>query len=138
MMRLASRTVTTGIVASLAVLTLGSSFAEPPETVAPDPELRRWFEGLRQPRTGRICCSVSDCRFVAFTIRDGHYEVLIEGRRYVVPNEAILKGITNPTDKAVACYDIGQFGLPLPPGHPHDQQQDTVEILCFVPPQPPS
>jgi hypothetical protein len=56
----------------------------------------------------------------------------------VVPNGVIIQGIANPTDKAVACYDIGEFGPPLPPGHPRDQQQDTIEILCFVPPRPPS
>jgi hypothetical protein len=135
-----SAAVTTGLFASLGTLALtaGSSFAAPPQNVTLDPELQKWFDALRQPRTGHLCCSVGDCRFVVYEIRDGHYEVQINGRRYVVPNGVIIQGIANPTDKAVACYDIGEFGPPLPPGHPRDQQQDTIEILCFVPPRPPS
>jgi len=135
-MKLGLRTVRTGFLASLVALAVTSEcIAAPPENASPDPELQKWFEALRQPKTGHLCCSVSDCRFVVYAIRDGHYEVEINGRRYVVPNGVIIQGIANPTDKAVACYDIGEFGLPLPPGHPTDQRQDIIEILCFVPPR---
>ena len=97
------------------------------------PELQRWFKALRQPLTGRLCCSVSDCRFVVFAIRGGHYEVEIEGWRYVVPD-----GVANPTGRAVARYAVSEFGTPFPPGQPRDRPQDTIEILYFFPPRPPS
>ena len=131
--------VTTYHSAFLVALLLASrSFAAPPTNVAPDPELKKWFEALRQPLTGRPCCAVSDCRFVVFTIRDGHYEVEIEGWRYVVPDGVVIRGAVNLPGRAVACYTISEFGMPLRPGQPRDKPQDTIEMLCFVPPRPPS
>lgn len=117
---------------------MSQAFAAPPENVAPDPELQAWFGALRQPATKRLCCAVSDCRFVLFRIQDGHYEVRIEGWSYVVPAETIIEGIVNPTGRAVACYTYATFGPPFPPGVPHDRPQDSIEILCFVPPRLPS
>ena len=112
--------------------------AAPPANVAPDPVLGEWFKSLRQPTTQLLCCDLSDCRFVAFFVRDGHYEVEIEGWRYAVPRDVIVPGVTNPTGKAVACYTYAVFEAPLPPGVPRDHPQDTIELLCFVPPRPPS
>jgi hypothetical protein len=114
------------------------SFAAPPANITPDPELQGWFKALRQPLTTHLCCAVSDCRFVAFWTQDGHYEVQIEGWRYAVPTDTIIGGIANPTGRAVACYTLVAFGLPLPNGVPRDKPQDTIEILCFVPPRPTS
>jgi hypothetical protein len=127
----------------LALLCLGlllacECFAAPPANITPAPEMHAWFEALRQPHTKRLCCAVSDCRLVAFWIQDGHYEVEIEGWRFVVPTETIIQGIPNPTGSAVACYTFSDFGMPLPNGVPRDKPQDTIEILCFVPPRPTS
>jgi hypothetical protein len=55
-----------------------------------------------------------------------------------MPRNVIIRGIANPTGKAVACYTYSEFGRPIPPGVPHDHPQDTFEILCFVPPRPSS
>jgi len=110
--------------------------AEPPPGVAPDPQLQQWFKALRQPGTNQICCSISDCRFVAYNIHDGHYEVTIDRWTYVVPANRIVRGVANPSGKAVACYQLTDFGLPFPPGAPHDHPQDRADILCFVPPRP--
>jgi hypothetical protein len=76
--------------------------------------------------------------YVKFAIRNGRYEVQIDGWRYVVPTETIIDGIASPTGKAVVCYTYSAFGLPLPAGVRRDRPQDTIEILCFVPPRPTS
>ena len=122
----------------LGLLLAGKSLAAPPADVTPDPELQMWFKALRQPLTKQLCCAVSDCRFVAFQIQGGHYEVEIEAWRYVVPTETIIQGLANPTGRAVACYTFSAFGLPVPSGVSREKPQDTIEILCFVPPRPTS
>ena len=115
-------------------LLLGSAAdAAPPADGAPDPEMKQWFESLRQPGTGKPCCSVSDCRFVASTTRDGQYEIEIDGWRYRIPGGVVIEGLVNPNVKSVACYTTTLFGPPLPPGHPPNQPQDVIEILCFIP-----
>ena len=124
--------------ALLALLLPAVSIAAPPADMARDPVLRDWFHSLLQPGTQHLCCDVSDCHFVEFRIRDGHYEVEIEGWRYVVQPSLIIPGITNPTGKGVACYTYGVFQPPPPPEVPRDRPQDIVDILCFVPPRPPS
>jgi hypothetical protein len=114
------------------------SFAAPPSSIVPTPGLEAWFKGLKQPVTKGPCCTISDCRFVDYTFRDGHYEVEIEGWRYVVPTETIIAGIASPIGGAVVCYTYRAFGLPVPAGVARDRAQDSVEILCFVPPRPTS
>jgi hypothetical protein len=110
--------------------------AAPPIDVPVDPALQAWFKSLKQPGSQQLCCSISDCRFIAYEVRDGHYEVRIEGWTYVVPNESILRKTDNPTNKAVVCYGYASFGLPALPGEQRKTPQDTLEILCFVPPKP--
>jgi hypothetical protein len=110
------------------------SFAAPPVNLTPDPLLQAWFKSLQQPTTGRLCCAVSDCRLVDFEIQDGHYEIQVDGWRYSIPTEIIIEGMASPTGRAVACYTYSDFGAPLPPGTPRNSPQDTIEILCFVPP----
>jgi hypothetical protein len=88
----------------------------------------------------RLFCAVSDCRFVAFRIQDGHYEVRIEGWSYVVPAEIIIGGIVNPTARAATFGPPFQISIIAwgSAGVPHDRPQDSIEILCFVPPRLPS
>jgi hypothetical protein len=121
-----------------ALLMTANSLAAPPANTTPDPVLHSWFKSLKQPKTGHLCCSVSDCRVTDFWIRDGHYEVEIDGWRYAVPSEAVIHGIANPTGSAVACYTFGEFRPPPAPGVVHRRPQDVSEILCFIPPRPPS
>ena len=116
-----------------------SSIAAPPtDIIRPDPELQAWFQSLRQPGPGYLCCSISDCHFVEFWVVGEHYEVEIDGGRYVVPSETVIQGIANPTGRAVACYAFGNFRPPPPAGMAYRRSQDLKEILCFVPPRPPS
>lgn len=117
---------------------VATALAAPPANITPDPALALWFKSLRQPTTGHLCCSISDCRFVNFWIHDGHYEVEFDGQRYIVPDGNIVRGINNPTGKAVACSDFSEFRPPPPPGVNYDGPQDIREILCFVPPRPTS
>lgn len=117
---------------------VASPLAAPPANITPDPELSLWFKSLRQPTTDHLCCSISDCRFVTFLARDGHYEIDIEGWRYIVPDNTIVRGIDNPTGKAVACSGVSEFRPPPPPGVVYHRPQDIIEILCFVPPRPTS
>ena len=120
-------------------LTLAApAFATPPPGVVPTTEMEAWFKSLKQPLTHSLCCAVSDCRFIDFTIRDGHYEIEIEGWRYIVPTETILHSAASPIGGAVVCYTYSAFGGPVPTGVLRQQAQDTVEILCFVPPRPTS
>ena len=122
----------------LAASAANRSSAAPPANIRPDHELELWFKSLRQPATGRLCCSLSDCRFVDFWVRDGRYEVEIDEWRYAVPNDAIIPGIANLTGKAVACYAFSEFRPPAPAGVVYRRPQDLREILCFIPPRPPS
>ncbi|HXT81534.1 MAG TPA: hypothetical protein VN702_18360 [Acetobacteraceae bacterium] len=113
-------------------------FAKPPDGITSDLALHEWFESLEQPGSSKLCCSESDCRFAAFGIRDGNYEVAIEGYRYVVPSQAIIAGIFNPTGKAVVCYTFSRFRAPASKDVVLAEPQDVADILCFIPPRPPS
>jgi hypothetical protein len=107
-------------------------WAAPPPGAAPDPERRAWFESLCQPQTHQRCCSISDCRFTAHQLRDGHYEVQIDGWTYRVPRGVVLRD-TIPTGHAVACYTDSVFGTPLPRNISPTTPQNSIEILCLVP-----
>jgi len=91
-------------------------FAAPPPGADPNSDMARWFQSLRQPGTGTSCCSLSDCRLTDYRAGMSGYEALVAGRWISVPQEKILRGITNPTGRAVVCA--------RPEG----------TILCFVTP----
>jgi hypothetical protein len=126
------------LVAACVGLLTGPALAAPPADLKPDPVLEAWFQSLTQPGTGQLCCALSNCRFVDYGVRDGHYEVSLDGWRYAVPEGAVLHGMANPTARAVACYVYTSFGMPLPTGVRRVLPQDTIEVLCFVPPRPAS
>lgn len=96
------------------------AFGAPPDN--PDPKLKDWFEGLRQPSTATPCCSIADCRRTEARQVEGGWEVLIDDNFGVrasfwaaVPRDRILR-TENPTGQAVACF--------VP----------TLGVMCFVPP----
>ena len=124
------------IICAVFLTLMVSASAKPPVNTSGDPELKHWFESLHQPGTRQPCCSISDCRFVPFTIRNGNYEVTIQGFVYVVPSKTVIFGIPNPTGKAVTCYTFSEFKLPAGPNDPVRGPQDVAEILCFIPPRP--
>jgi hypothetical protein len=121
---------------SLAVLCLfqiANAEATPPASMTPNPALHVWFDSLKQSGTQKPCCSISDCRFTDYKERDGHFEVIVDGWPYLVPDQAILRMTGNPTAHAVVCYGHASFGLPTPAGEVRTAPQDPIDILCFVP-----
>jgi len=116
-------------------LAIRAAEAAPPPDTKPDPALRAWFETLKQPQTNLPCCSISDCHFMAYIIRNNRYEITVDGWPYVVPDEVITHTVDNLFGKAVACYTYGSFGLPTPSGGVRTAPQDPIRILCFVPPK---
>ena len=79
-----------------------------------DPALSPWFEDLRQPGTGRSCCSIADCRPVDVRIVEDHYEAYVHNRWMSVPPDKIVHRSDNPTGRAVICWT------------------PTLGIMCFV------
>ena len=55
---------------------IGAANAYPPPDA--DMSLAPWFQGLRQPGTGMMCCSIADCHQTDFRTIGTHYEALIE------------------------------------------------------------
>jgi hypothetical protein len=115
-----------------ACLFISHGQANPPAGVVPDPNLQAWFQSLKQPTTHQPCCSISDCRFSAYEVRNGHYEIKIDDWTYVVPEASIIHTINNPFNKAVVCYSNEGIGIPERP------LQDTLRVHCFLPPDPTS
>jgi hypothetical protein len=124
------------MIAVVCIIQTQVAVATPPANVNPNSALSGWFKSLKQPGTQHPCCSVSDCRVTAYDIRDGHFEVKLEGWPYVVPNGVVLHKADNPTGEAVVCYSYSAFGPPMEHGQIRTAPQDTIEILCFIPPQP--
>jgi len=79
-----------------------SAKAEPPPNA--DPALAPWYQSLHQPDTGVSCCSIADCRAADYRTNGGHYEVYINDKWTVVPQDKILQRIDNPVGRAVVCW----------------------------------
>ncbi len=92
------------LAAAAALVVLASSAHARPPAGGGDPALAPWFEDLRQPGTGRSCCSIADCRMVDARIVKDHYEAFVDDRWMVVPPETILRRYDNPTGHAVVCW----------------------------------
>jgi hypothetical protein len=87
-------------VAGLACATFAK--AEPPPNA--DPTLAPWYQSLKQPNTGVSCCSIADCRATDYRTDGDHYEVFINDRWTLVPQDKILQHIANPVGRAVVCW----------------------------------
>ena len=90
------------------------AWARPPEGA--DPALHGWFDSLKQPGTGMPCCSVADCRPADYRLASGGYEALLDNTWVRVPDNRILRGLSNPVGRAIVCR------TPI-----------SRAILCFVP-----
>ena len=114
-------------------LVMAPAFALAVKPDKTDSELGRWFESLRRPGNHQVpCCSISDCRFTESKIVDGHYQVVIDGRTYAVPEDSIIRDIYNPNLKAVVCINSID---PRYASNPQDASPDKkpFRIQCFVP-----
>jgi len=94
------------------------AFAAPPPGASPDSPTARWFQSLQQPGTGYLCCSVADCRPVAYRAAGDHLEAFIDRRTFGptapnawlrVPPEHVLRGETNPMGEGVVCWYAGEI-----------------------------
>lgn len=112
--------------------------AAPLLNVSPNPELHAWFESLKQPGSNRPCCSISDCRFTAYEENGGHFEVIVDGWKYIVPDAVVVQADDNPTGRAVVCYSYISFGPSVAGDEVRTEPQDAIEILCFLPSKPSS
>jgi hypothetical protein len=110
------RWILAGALSAAVIATVTYGFAAPPPGADPNSDMARWFQSLRQPGTGSSCCSLSDCRLTDYRAGASGYEAMVAGRWIAVPQDKILRGITNPTGRAVVCA--------RPEG----------TILCFVTP----
>jgi hypothetical protein len=69
------------LLAAAMLLTMPALAAPPPpgsaqaEVMAPYVE---WVRGLRNPNTGRGCCSLSDCRVVDYRVASDGYEAFMD------------------------------------------------------------
>jgi len=89
-----------------------TALAAPPENA--DPTLAPWFQSLKVPGTHESCCSIADCRITDYKQSKDGYEVLIDARFdlfpeqkpgwMAVPPERVLEQTDNPTGRAVVCY----------------------------------
>ena len=102
-------------------LVRGVAIANPPADA--DMSLAPWFQGLHQPGTGMLCCSIADCRVAEVRHDAEGYQVKVDGRWGLsaafwlrVPPERILDRTDNPTGQAVLCFT------------------PSAGILCFVRP----
>ena len=81
------------------------------------PVIKEWFKAQRAK--GLPCCDIADGHETSAEKRqDGHYWVPIEGRWWLVPDEAVIN-TGNPVGSAVVWYIMVGNGLP--------------SIRCFVP-----
>ena len=82
------------------------------------PAIKEWFRAQRAK--GLPCCDIADGHETLAEKRaDGHYWVPIEGRWWLVPDEAVIVNVGNPVGSAVVWYIMIGNGLP--------------SIRCFVP-----
>lgn len=97
----------------LASLVPFTALAAPPENA--DPALGPFYRSLRQPGTGILCCSESDCRTVKTRLHDGREEIFIDKNKFpggdntwvAVPDNRRLAPRDNPTGEPVACWTPG-------------------------------
>jgi hypothetical protein len=97
--------------AAILCATLIAKAGPPPDS---DPALAPWYQSLRQPTTGASCCSIADCRAAEYREIGDHYEVLIDDKWTLVPQDKILQHVDNPIGRAVVCWT------------------PTLGIMCFV------
>lgn len=92
------------------------AFAAPPADVNADLPIARWFKDLKQPGTDYGCCSIADCRPVAYRTIGRRYQAFIDQKTFGprapdlwmdVPSAAVLHRHDNPVGEAVACLYEG-------------------------------
>lgn len=82
--------------------------------------MRNWFKGLQNRRTGASCCDEADyARTEARTV-DGKWQARApDGSWIAVPSERVIVDQGNPTGEPVLCSAL--------------DESDQWAVLCFVP-----
>ncbi len=104
-----------GALSAAVIATVTYGFCQPPPGA--DPRIRIW------PAGSRACGSAgqahraarwSDCRLSTdYRAGASGYEAMVAGRWIAVPQDKILRGITNPTGRAVVCARSGEALHPV-------------------------
>lgn len=110
------------------LISLSLARAKPPLGPLAHPEWHDWFEKQWSIGHKQWCCNVSDGHLLdddEWRANGNHFEVLIEGKWYQIPDSAMRdpKGGPNPTGQAIVWYNMmGVYsGSPIP------------LIYCFAP-----
>lgn len=119
-----SRPIALACLATVCAMPLGVRARDVGQFTHAPQHLKDWFNGLKAPKSGTLCCAEADGRRTEFVVRDGTYWVPIDGTWYAIPSDAVVRGSGNPTGEAIVFYylmwDFESGG------------QRPV-ILCFVP-----
>ena len=81
------------------------------------PEIRAWFKSVKS-HAGVPCCDIADGHRTDYDMRESKYWVPINGEWMMVPPEAVVEDLGNPTGDAVVWYS---------------ESSGSVYIRCFVP-----
>ena len=111
--------VPVGVLAIALLLTLAGvapTHAAPPPSGSDDAQLLApfadWLRDQHDLATGIACCSLADCRAVAWRTAGSEVEVLVSSGKFPegpdawlqVPQTVIQRGAQNPTGLAVVCW----------------------------------
>lgn len=90
------------IILLVTLLFAATAHARPQED--PNLSLAPWFNGLREPGTGKSSCVLADCSTADYRIKRDHYEARVGDKWLVVPSDEILHRTDNPTSRSVVCW----------------------------------
>lgn len=114
-----------GLSAGLGAALMLTAFAKAAPPAKTDPTLAPWFRSLHNPTIDISCCAESDGHILRddqWRVAGDHYQIIIGGKWWDVPPDAVLSRVDNPTGGAVAFW----LSFAAPDGPPR--------ILCFVTP----
>lgn len=83
-------------------------------------QMRNWFKGLQNRRTGAHCCDEADCARTEARAVDGKWQAKAPNGSWIaVPPESVVVDQGNPTGEPILC------GVP--------DEGSGWAVLCFVP-----
>ena len=86
-----------------------------------------WFESLKQPRSGKSCCDIADCKRTRAEWRQGTWFTEILGKWREVPADTIVQKPRSLDGDAYVCTGYS-LTMTL------SRQREAPYIYCFVPP----
>lgn len=86
-----------------------------------------WFQSLKQPRSGKSCCDIADCKRTRAEWRQGRWFAEILGKWREVPTDTIVHKPPSLDGDAYVCTGYS-LTMTL------SRQYEAPYIYCFVPP----